>query len=264
MKTIKKPHLIFSFIIAIAIIFSKVFAFENLKPESSSDFDYRSLNSVFNKYVENGLVNYSGISNDNALNDYLNSVKTFDPNSITDNTARLTFWINAYNAFTIKLITDYYPVKSIMDIKKKAGENPWSIDFIEIGGKFFSLDEIEKDIIIPEFGECRIHYALVCAAISCPPLRSEAYLPDKLSAQLDEQATIFINNKSYNYLNRKNNTLYLSMIYKWYGSDFRDCSGSVVNQIAEYINEDDREFMKKRKTDNVNYLKYSWKLNEWK
>lgn len=229
-----------------------------------SNFDYSDLDAVLHKFVENGMVNYAGIRDENALENYVNAVSNFDPYAIADNTERLTFWINAYNAFTIKLITDYYPLKSITDIEKKAGENPWSIEFIKIGNKYYSLDEIEKKIIIPEFGECRIHYALVCAAISCPPLRAEAYLPEKLFAQLDEQAQLFINDKTKNFLNRKSNTMNLSMIYKWYSSDFKDCSGSVIKHVSEFINEDDKEFIKKKKTNRLNYLKYSWKLNEWK
>ncbi|MEO8665922.1 MAG: DUF547 domain-containing protein [Ignavibacteria bacterium] len=259
-----KKYINKSLVILLIFSGSTLFAITKNHNTQQSLFDYGVLDAVLKKYVENGMVNYKGISEDNPLKEYFDLVSKFDPNSITDNTARLTFWINAYNAFTIKLITDYYPVKSIMDIEKKAGENPWSISFINIGGEYYSLDEIEKDIIIPEFGECRIHYALVCAALSCPPLRSEAYTPEKLNEQLDEQAKLFLNDKTKNYLNKKGNTMNLSMIYNWYSSDFKECSGSVINHISQYVNEEDSEFIKKRKTKNLNYLKYSWKLNEWK
>ena len=131
------------------------------------------------------------------------------------------------------------------------------------GGRKYSLDEIEKEIIIPKYNEPRIHYALVCAAESCPVIIAEAYTPEKLVNQFDTQAGIFLNDKSKNYLDRKDNALYLSMIYKWYGRDFIKKDSSVVDHVKKYINESDREFINLNDTKQLEYLDYSWKLNDY-
>lgn len=226
-------------------------------------YDFTEMNNFFKTYVSDGKVKYSEIINDKALDKIRNDLKNFEPYTIGDDKERLAFWINVYNIYTIDLITRYYPVNSILDIKEKSGNNPWEMEFIEMaGGRKFSLDEIEKKIIIPEYNEPRIHYALVCAAESCPVLTAEAYTPEKLDNQFDTQARIFINDRNKNYLNKKDNELNLSMIYKWYGSDFIKKDSSAVNHIKKFINEDDKEFLNLNDTQQLEYIDYSWKLND--
>jgi hypothetical protein len=137
--------------------------------------------------------------------------------------------------------------------------------FIELaGGRKFSLDEIEKEIIIPKYNEPRIHYALVCAAESCPVIIAEAYTPEKLDSQFDTQAKIFINDKNKNYLNEKENALYLSMIYKWYGRDF--IKKGLLRWLIMLKNismKRDKEFINLNDTKQLEYLDYSWKLNDF-
>ena len=247
-----------------SIIIIIIFSFTG-KLVSSQTFDYSNLDSVFRKYVsEDGLVDYRGVKNDNALDTYQDAVKNFDPSTLKDPNEQLAFWINAYNAFTIALIAKYYPLKSIMDIENKAGKNPWKIRFININGKKYHLDEIEKDIIIPEFEEPRIHYALVCAAVSCPILRNEAYLPSKLEDQLEEQAINFLNDESKNYLDRKKKRVYVSKIFDWYSSDFENSDGTLINHLLKYMNESDKEFIINNDVSKISYLNYSWKLNDLK
>ncbi|HQY20618.1 MAG TPA: DUF547 domain-containing protein [Ignavibacteria bacterium] len=229
------------------------------------DFDFVPVNNFFKKYVKDGKVDYQSVKDDDALREFINQVKNTEPYNIPEGNERFAFWINAYNAFTIKLITDHYPLNSIVDIEEETGVNPWSINFIEMaGGRKFSLDEIEKEIIIPDYKDPRIHYALVCAAESCPEIIPEAYLPEKLDAQLDLQAAIFLDDQDKNYLDKKENALYLSTIYKWYASDFIKKDTTVTKHILKYINEGDKNFILENNTDDINYIDYSWKLNDAK
>ncbi|MEZ4822008.1 MAG: DUF547 domain-containing protein [Ignavibacteria bacterium] len=222
------------------------------------------MDNFFKKYVSDGKVKYAEVKNDMALEKIKNDLKNFEPYAISDDTERLAFWINVYNIYTIDLITQYYPLNSILEIEERSGTNPWTMEFIEMaGGRKYSLDEIEKEIIIPKYNEPRIHYALVCAAESCPVIIAEAYTPEKLVNQFDTQAGIFLNDKSKNYLDRKDNALYLSMIYKWYGRDFIKKDSSVVDHVKKYINESDREFINLNDTKQLEYLDYSWKLNDY-
>ncbi len=230
----------------------------------SVHYDFTEMDNFFKKYVIDGKVNYSQIKEDKALDKIVNDLKDFEPYSIDDSWERLAFWINVYNLYTIKLVTDYYPVESILDIEWKTGINPFEIKFIEMkAGRKFSLDEIEKKIIIPKYNEPRIHYALVCAAESCPVIIPEAYIPEKLEQQLDKQAKIFINDKKKNFLYRDENEIFLSMIYKWYGRDFTKKDSSVVNHIIKYINEDDKDFIIANNVSKTLYLDYYWKLNDY-
>ncbi|MEZ4689788.1 MAG: DUF547 domain-containing protein [Ignavibacteria bacterium] len=222
------------------------------------------MDNFFKKYVSDGKVKYAEVKNDMALEKIKNDLKNFEPYAISDDKERLAFWINVYNIYTIDLITQYYPLNSILEIEERSGTNPWTMEFIEMaGGRKYSLDEIEKEIIIPKYNEPRIHYALVCAAESCPVIIAEAYTPEKLVNQFDTQAGIFLNDKSKNYLDRKDNALYLSMIYKWYGRDFIKKDSSVVDHVKKYINESDREFINLNDTKQLEYLDYSWKLNDY-
>ena len=229
------------------------------------DFDFMPVDNFFKKYVKGGKVDYQSVKDDDALREYIKQVKNTEPYNIPEGNDRLAFWINAYNAFTIKLISDYYPLNSITDIEEETGVNPWSVNFIEMaGGRKFSLDEIEKEIIIPDYKDPRIHYVLVCAAESCPELISEAYLPSKLNEQLNTQAAIFLDDQDKNYLDKKENALYLSTIYKWYAGDFVRKDTTVIGHILKYINEGDKNFILQNNTEDINYIDYSWKLNDAK
>ena len=234
----------------------------NILPETH--YDFTEMDNFFKKYVSDGKVKYAEVKNDMALEKIKNDLKNFEPYAISDDKERLAFWINVYNIYTIDLITQYYPLNSILEIEERSGTNPWNMEFIEMAGRRkYSLDEIEKEIIIPKYNEPRIHYALVCAAESCPVIIAEAYTPEKLVNQFDTQAGIFLNDKSKNYLDRKDNALYLSMIYKWYGRDFIKKDSSVVDHVKKYINESDREFINLNDTKQLEYLDYSWKLNDY-
>lgn len=203
-----------------------------------------------------GLVDYEGFLHDSvAVNAYLYTLETHLPNDSWSKEEQLAYWINAYNAYTIRLVLDHYPVESIKDIKKGISfiNSVWDIRFIPIGEKKMTLNRIEHGILRKRFEESRIHYAIVCASMSCPPLRNEAFVAERLDAQLTAQAKRFINDSSRNRIS--SNTLELSKIYAWFGKDFEK-NGSLQAHISRYAD------VEIQPDAEVRYLDYNWKLNK--
>ncbi|WP_020538956.1 DUF547 domain-containing protein [Lewinella cohaerens] len=195
-----------------------------------------------------GQVNYRSIkANPAPLNDYLAELEQYPPQSSWNRNTAMAYWINAYNAYTVKLIVNNYPVSSIKDIDSG---NPWGTKWIKLGGQTYSLNQIENDILRPRYGDARIHFAVNCAAASCPPLHNRAFTADNLNSTLQRLTRKFVNNKDYNTITAKR--VEISKIFDWYGSDF----GSVVNYINGYtdtaLNSDTV----------VTFKEYDWKLNE--
>jgi hypothetical protein len=194
-----------------------------------------------------GQVNYRSIKANTApLNDYLAELEQYPPQSSWDRNTAMAYWINAYNAYTIKLIINNYPVSSIKDID---GGNPWGTKWIKIGGQTYSLNQIENDILRPRYGDARIHFAVNCAAASCPPLYNRAFTSDNLNSTLQRLTRKFVNNKDYNTITAKR--IEISKIFEWYGSDF----GSVVDYINGYT---DTALSSETV---VAFKEYDWKLN---
>ena len=162
----------------------------------------------------------------------------------------MAYWINAYNAFTIDLVVSEYPVKSIRNIGKGS---PWDIRFIKIQDKEYSLNDIEHKILRVEFDEPRIHFAINCAAISCPKLLNEAYVAEKLDLQLEAMAKEFINDAENNRISSKKAEL--SNIFNWFKEDFTK-NGSLIEYVNQYAN------TKASPKARIVYLKYNWNLNE--
>jgi hypothetical protein len=156
-------------------------------------------NTLLAKHVApDGSVDYEGfITDQEKLNVYLESLQTVHPNNDWSENSRKAYWINAYNAFTVKLVIDHYPVESIKDIGGLI-KSPFDIDFITIEHQTYDLNAIEHKILRAEFDDPRIHFAINCASVSCPKLLNKAYMPDKLDQQLDKRAKDFINNPSKN------------------------------------------------------------------
>jgi hypothetical protein len=175
---------------------------------------------------------------------------------------RVAFWINTYNAFTVKLILDHYPVTSIRSI----GLLPLSAfrtKFIPIPGLGkgdLSLDHIENDILRKELGEPRIHFAIVCASKSCPKLRSEAYRADAVQLQLEQAARDFIQDSSKNRYDATERTFYASSIFKWFRGDFERAKGSLAAFIAQYAQPDIAAALRQGDV-RIEFLDYDWSLN---
>lgn len=204
---------------------------------------------------ENGGVNYQGFVNDSSkLNSYLAELSSCYPTDNWNKEEKLAYWINAYNAFTIKLILDYYPVQSIKDIKRGIPfvNSVWDIEFFKIGSAKMDLNEIEHSILRKEFDEPRIHFAIVCASKSCPRLLNEAYQPQQLEKQLELQARNFINDSTKNELIAKE--IRVSSIFKWFKGDFTE-NGTLQMFIQKYS---EQNILPNAK---VSYLEYDWSLN---
>lgn len=216
-------------------------------------------NELLNKYVaENGLINYKGFISEKAkLESYLDVLSNTAPGDAWTENEKLAYWINAYNAFTVKLIVDNYPLESIKDLNPTISvptvNTVWAKDWFQIGGKDFSLDRIEHKILRKDFEEPRIHFAVNCASISCPVLRAEAYTADKVDKQLDEQARIFLNDPTRNKITE--NKLEVSKIFSWFGGDFKK-GQTLVEFIDQYTEVDIADKAK------VRFMKYDWNLND--
>lgn len=205
-----------------------------------------------------GTVDYKGfISEKKKLDQYLKLISENAPDRKTwSREEQLAYWINAYNAFTVKLIVDNYPVESIRDLgpslKIPLIKDVWHYKFFSIGGKESSLDEIEHSILRKEFEEPRIHFAINCASVSCPPLLNEAFLPSKIDDQLDKVAKDFING-SRNKITP--NSIQISSIFSWFKGDFTK-NGSLIDFLNKFSK------VKINSGAKVSYLDYNWNLNE--
>lgn len=189
----------------------------------TATFDHSAFDALLKAHVVDGMVDYGAFKSSASFGGYLAALKKQDPAALP-RAEQLAFWINAYNAYTIQLINKHNESKSIRNINKTLGlklKGPWSEPLAGVGGKMYTLDDIEHVIIRPTYKEPRIHFALVCAAMGCPPLRSEAFTGARLEAQLDDQGARFIaKSPAKNRVDVAGNTFYHSMIFGYYKADF--------------------------------------------
>ena len=217
-------------------------------PVESPMVDHSSWNTLLSKYVSpSGKVNYKGFKSDlAALNSYIQQLESISVKGLSRN-EQLAFWINAYNAYTIKKIVDNYPVSSIT---KLDGGKPWDVKWIKLDGRTLSLNNIENDIIRPKFNEPRIHFAVNCAAKSCPPLLNKAWTSSNLEKYFEIQTKAFINSSRYNSIS--STKVEVSKIFEWYASDFGD--------LITYLNKYSSSKINTNAT--IIYKEYDWALNE--
>ena len=217
--------------------------------ESVDIHQHRVWDQLLKEYVTpTGKVDYSGLKQDSRLDLYLDQLAQNPVSDAWSRSQKLAYWINAYNAFTVKLITEHYPVASIRDIQR-----PWAKKFVELGEQKYSLNQIEHDIIRPLFQEPRIHFALVCAAISCPKLLNTSYQPELLDQQLDHQTRYFLNKSGKNKLAQ--NQVSISQLFNWYGRDFKE-KESIIAFLNRYS---ETAIDPKAK---IEFLPYDWSLND--
>ena len=224
---------------------------------SSATVDHGIYAELLEKYVQNGSVNYQGFKNaEIKLDQYLKVLEETDVKKLSRD-EQFAFYVNAYNAWTIKLILTGYPgIKSIKDLGS-IFKSPWKKQLPRIDGDIVTLDHIEHDILRPGFKDPRVHFAINCAAKSCPPLRPEPYQADILERQLDEMARAFVNDSLRNRL--EGQTLYVSSIFKWFSEDFDD---DVVGFFLKYAQEDLKKQLEGvRDKIKIKYLDYDWSLN---
>ncbi|MBI2187063.1 MAG: DUF547 domain-containing protein [Acidobacteria bacterium] len=233
-------------------------------PQSLFDHEHRSWTAILAQYVVDGSVNYRGLADRGqpALDAYLSALGAASPaESGWTREERLAFWINAYNAFAIRLILDHYPLRSIRSI----GFLPlaaFRTKFIPLGaGRTpISLNVIENEILRKQLQDARIHFAIVCASKSCPALRSEAYRSSVLDQQLDTAARAFLDDPSKNRWDPASRTLSLSSIFKWFRDDFERAGGTLLAFVGRYLRQPVAADLQKGKVRIV-FLNYDWSLN---
>lgn len=214
--------------------------------------DYSPWATLLQKHVSlNGMVDYEGFYGDKAnLTEFTDYLTENTPKASWSDNQRKAYLINLYNANTVRLIVDHYPVKSIKDIVDGLS-NVFKHNFIDFDGEKISLDDVEKKMLLP-MGDARVHFAINCASKSCPKLANYAFDPERLDKQLDQVTKDFINSSHVEVVNGK---VLVSKIFKWYESDFEQASGSVIKFINAYAENKINADLK------INYLDYSWDLN---
>lgn len=214
--------------------------------------EHKTWDNLLRKYVaENGDVNYKGLKKEEKLLDhYLQTLSEQTPKEEWTSKAQMAYWINSYNAFTVKLILNHYPIGSIKEIED--GE-PWDFHFIELGNREYSLNEIEHEILRPKYKDARIHFAVNCASISCPKLYNRAFTAENIEESLDLLAKAFINNEEKNSLSAS--AIEISKIFEWYIDDFH-ADGSLIDFLNHY------SAVKINQDAEIAYKTYNWELNK--
>lgn len=220
---------------------------------AAAEPDYSALNRVLAKHVKAGsragisahLVNYRALSIDADFAAAVKAISEFDTAQLKTRNEKLAFYINAYNIAAIRKVLEKYPTASIRD----TGDGVWKQNAITLGGKTISLDAIEHKVLRP-LGDARIHFAIVCASLSCPDLRREAYSAAKLNAQLEDQTRRFLANPSKG-LRIEGNKVFQSSIFSWFKDDFKGVAVFQGRYVKNLPTQADRS-----------ELPYDWKLNE--
>jgi hypothetical protein len=185
---------------------------------------------------------------------YLSNLGDARPKEMSDD-ERKAFWINAYNAMAIAIVLEHYPVRSIRDI---AGA--FQSIRKRIGGEMLTLDDIENRL--RETRDARIHFAIVCASKSCPPLARKAYRARSLSADLDAQGRAFVGDPSKNVIDRADERLALSKIFDWNRKEFERDGGSLAAYVARFAPDAATASWLRTFRKRPEFLEYDWTLNQ--
>lgn len=222
---------------------------------------HESWNQILAASVRDGVVNYSGLKENQAdrkkLDAYLDELCKSDISAFS-RAQRLAFWINAYNAFTIKLILNHYPVRSIKDIPHAWDQKAWCA-----AGERLSLNDIENIKLRQELKEPRIHFALVCASKGCPDLQTSAYRADSLNKMLDDTARSFFQQPKNFQAEKSGSTVivYLSRIFQWYGNDFGKTDKERIAFMLPFLPKDAAAAITQAQKIEIKYIAYDWSLN---
>lgn len=225
-------------------------------------FDHSAFDRLLKAHVADGRVDYDAFARAPEFPGYLTQLARARPETLSEK-EQLAYWINVYNAYTIQLVNAHGERKSIRNINKTLGVikamGPWKQEIVQAGGNTMSLDHVEHEIIRKRFREPRIHFALVCAARSCPPLRREAYTGERLDDQLDDQARIFIaQSPDSNRVDVERAIAHLSPIFTWFKEDFGPDLGRF---LARYVPDGPaRRLLESGKFKTVE-TPYDWSLN---
>ena len=224
---------------------------------AAADFDHSAFDALLKAHVKGDGVDYEGVSKKkDALSAYLKTIGETDPATFASKDAKLAFWINAYNAHTIAAVLAHWPkIDSVSSVAPDFGFFKTKDKLV--GGKKYSLNDIENEVIRPTFQDPRIHAALNCASVSCPPLLNAAFVPATLNAQLDGVMAAFVNDEKRNKVTASG--AQLSQIFNWYGKDF-ESAGGPQKYMQKYAKGDRKTWLGAAKK--VEFLPYDWNLNK--
>ncbi|MGA9238232.1 DUF547 domain-containing protein [Robiginitalea sp.] len=223
---------------------------KNVSQGRSTTSPHMAWEDLLQEHVqEDGRVDYKGFLRDKQrLDSYLETLALQPPKEQWSTQARMAYYINLYNAGTVALILENYPVNSIRDI-----DRPWVKKRIQVGAERLSLGDIEHKIL-RKMGDARIHFAINCASISCPKLPAYAFTESGIESQLNQAARGFINDPQRNTISPKQAEV--SKIFKWFRSDFKAEGGSLVDYLNRFLDEP------VSKGSQVKFLPYDWALND--
>ncbi|MFU8803775.1 MAG: DUF547 domain-containing protein [Bradymonadaceae bacterium] len=236
---------------------------KNGQKSGDKTFDHSEYDALLKKHVDidSGRVDYAGFKSDEAkLDAYLKTIAEANMKELGGDEQHALL-INAYNAYTVKLILENYPLDSIRDIS-----DPWKTERYVVTSHKLSLDNIEHNLIRPFFKDPRIHFAVNCAAKDCPPLRPTAYTGAKLDKQLDEATRAVLSSSQF--VRVESDRLHVTKLFDWYGDDFvnKEFKGHAPNAaryIARYTTDEVREFIESKNNDpTIRFLDYDWSLND--
>jgi hypothetical protein len=272
--------------LGIVLVFCAALGADSNKP-SADYFYYSDYGAVLEIYVnDDGMVDYANLKeNRKAMDRYVDSISELHVEQFKNWTEseKIAFWVNAYNGLTLRVIIDNYPIKSGFLRSLVYPENSirqidgvWDEITFDVMGSDVTLEHIEHQILRKKFNEPRVHMALVCAARGCPLLRQEPYVGYKLNEQLDDQARRFLNDSSKFRIDRSEDTVFLSPIFKWFGGDFREAFGGgeniaghgdkvsgVLRFVVQYLENAEKTYVGAGNFE-IEYLTYDWSLNEQK
>ena len=221
----------------------------------AAQFSHRDLDAALRDHVRAGHVNYPGLANDSRFLAYLKGIEQADAAKLGGSAERLTFWINAYNALAIKGILDGGSPSSFLG---RIGYFSGAV--YDVGGRSINLYDLERKVIIP-MGEPRIHFAINCASMSCPILRSGSYKVAQLDKQLDAATRAFLNDSSRNRFDRQAKVAHLSKIFDWFEDDFGGSDEAVLAYVSRYVSDPALAASLTGSGWKIEYLEYDWSLN---
>ena len=241
-------------------------------PDSRPAFDHRHgrWTAVLEKFVRPDGFDYAGLKRDPAeLEAYLEELETVSAADVAtwSTDQRFAFWVNVYNAYTVRLVVDAYPVGSIRDIRQ-LGDRVWDEPIIPLEGLrpdalpgALSLNQVEHEILRKRFADARLHAAVNCASESCPPLRAEAFTAEKLDEQLDEQTRTWLADPTRNRYDATSRRIEVSRIFEWFPADFEREAGNIPAWIARHAPAEHATWIAEEPAPTLAYLDYSWRLN---
>ncbi len=232
---------------------------------STQQVDHSDWDSLLARYVttknRQTYFNYKGVSADslNMLDRYLQSLVSLDP-LLLNRAEQKAYWINLYNAATVRLVLKHYPVRSITKLGKGLFSfGPWDDNLLTINDRALSLNDIEHGILRPVYNDERIHYAVNCASLSCPNLLPVAFTAQNMEVLLEQAAADYINHPRGAMV--VDGELVLSTIYRWYQVDFGQSEADVLHHLQQYAEPALQSQLSNINTDDIQY-EYNWSLNE--